>query len=99
MHAELSLAYAAKGDKGKTLDEGRRAMAILPLEADAIRGVANLQLSAAAAVLVGANDQAFTLLQKLLSIPSQMSPALLRVDPWFDPIRQDARFKQLASGR
>ena len=74
-------------------------MAILPLEADAVRGVANLQLSAAAAVLVGANDQAFTLLQKLLSIPSQMSPALLRVDPWFDPMRQDARFKQLVSGR
>ena len=74
-------------------------MAILPLEADAVRGVANLQLSAAAAVLVGANDQAFTLLQKLLSIPSQISPALLRVDPWFDPMRQDARFKQLVSGR
>ena len=74
-------------------------MAILPLEADAVRGVANLQLSAAAAVLVGANDQAFTLLQKLLSVPSQVSPALLRVDPWFDPMRQDARFKQLVSGR
>jgi len=99
MHAELSLAHAAKGEKGKTLEEARQAMAVLPLEADAVRGGANLQLSAAAAVLVGANDQALTLLQELLTIPSLVSPALLRVDPWFDPIRQDARFKQLVSGR
>ena len=37
MHSELSLAYAARGDKAKTLEEGRQAMAILPLQSDALR--------------------------------------------------------------
>jgi tetratricopeptide (TPR) repeat protein len=97
MHAELSLAYAAKGDKDKALEEGRQAMAILPLQSDALRGAANLRLIAEADVLVGANDQAFTALRKLLTIPSQVSAASLREDPWFKPLRQDPRFKQLVS--
>jgi len=97
MHASLSLAYAAKGDRAKTLDEGRQAMAIVPLERDALRGAANLLLIAEAEVLVGAKDEAFTTLRQLLSIPSEMSSAWLRVDPWFESLRQDPRFKQLVS--
>ncbi|HVS59184.1 MAG TPA: tetratricopeptide repeat protein, partial [Gemmatimonadaceae bacterium] len=96
-HAGLALAYAAKGDKDKALEEGRQAMAILPLQSDALRGAANLRLIAEADVLVGANDQAFTALRKLLTIPSQVSAASLREDPWFKPLRQDPRFKQLVS--
>jgi serine/threonine-protein kinase len=99
MHADLSLAYAAKGDKAKTLEEGRRSMEIVPLERDALRGAVNLQLIALAQVLVGAKDEALTTLQQLLGRPSDVSSQLLRADPWFDPLREDARFKQLTSGR
>jgi DNA-binding SARP family transcriptional activator/TolB-like protein len=96
-HAELSLAYAARGDKASTLEEGRRAMAIMPFQKDAQRWAENLQLIAQADVLVGANDEAFEALRQLLSMPSDVSPAWLRVDPWFEPLRQDPRFKQLVS--
>jgi serine/threonine-protein kinase len=99
MHADLSLAYAAKGDKAKTLEEGKRAMEIVPLQRDALRGGVNLQLIALAQVLVGAKDEAFTTLQQLLGRAADVSPGLLRVDPWFDPLREDARFKQLVSVR
>jgi hypothetical protein len=95
--AELSLAYAAKGDKAKTLDEGRQAMAVLPLRSDAVRGATNLELIADAETLVGANDEALASLRQLLKIPSKISAASLRLDPWFGPLRQDPRFKQLVA--
>ena len=45
-------------------------------------------------------DQAISWLKQALSIPSSVSVPLLRVDPWFDPLRQDPRFiKLVAAGR
>jgi eukaryotic-like serine/threonine-protein kinase len=96
-HSALSLAYAAKGDREKTLEEGKRSMEIVPLERDALRGFVNLQQVAYAQVLVGAKDEAFSTLRQLLGIPSDLSREWVRVDPWFDSLRQDPRFKQLVS--
>jgi DNA-binding SARP family transcriptional activator/TolB-like protein/Tfp pilus assembly protein PilF len=96
-HAELSLAYAAKGDKDKSLEEGKRAMGIMPFKRDAQRWAENLELIVEADVLVGANDEAVMGLRQLLSESSESSPASLRVDPWFQPLRKDPRFEQFVS--
>ncbi|HVS59450.1 MAG TPA: tetratricopeptide repeat protein, partial [Gemmatimonadaceae bacterium] len=98
IHSDLALAYAAKGDRAKTLEEGKQAMSILPLQSDALRGADNMLLIARAAVLVGANDEALAAFRQLLSMSSDVSQASLRVDPWFEPLRRDPRFKQLVSG-
>ena len=97
IHAGVALAYAAKGDRARTLEMGTRAIEALPIQKDALRAAVNLELVADAYVLVGAKDEAFAALRQLLSIPSYLSRAYIRTDPWFDPLRQDPRFKQLLS--
>jgi serine/threonine-protein kinase len=77
----------------------------MPIEKDALLGARPLDILARVAARIGQSDRSISILEKLLSIPYEaplaanppLTPALLRLDPMFEPLRNDPRFQKLVA--
>jgi len=102
---DLALTNIALGDKAAGLALAERSIAANPTEKDALIGPFSIEILARVAARMGEPDRAIGALQKLLSIPYTgplaanvpLTSALLRLDPMFDPLRNDPRFEKLAA--
>ncbi len=92
----LARAYAGLGRKEDALREASRAVESLRISKDALGGYQLEVNRASVEARVGETDAAIEHIRRLLSIPCPLSPALLRIDPRWAPLRDDPRFQKLA---
>jgi len=96
----LGLIDAALGRKDLALDEGRRAIALTPLEKDAINGSCALQYFAITAAWAGDKELALQQLEAGLRAPAaslMLSYGALKLFPVWDPLRGDPRFEKIVA--
>jgi tetratricopeptide (TPR) repeat protein len=105
--ASLSNAYALIGEKDLALKKAERAIMLVPSAKDAIDGPVAEENLALVETLVGDNSRAISMLTQLLQKPynhwvysrTPITPALLRLDPLWDPLRGDPTFQKLCEDK
>src|SRR5437773_2514634 len=93
----LSLIHAVLGQKDAAIKEAERAITLLPSGKDAVDGPRVEENLAFVEMLIGEKNRAIPRLQHLLQIPYNncLTPALLRLNPQWDPLHGDPRFQKL----
>ena len=94
----LALALAYAGQKDDAIRQGMKAVAGVPLSKDGYTGVYVQHQFARLYILVGEPEKALEQLEPLLNVPYILTPAWLKIDPTFDPLRKNPRFQRLVAG-
>jgi tetratricopeptide (TPR) repeat protein len=103
LEVELALADAVLGERDSALKEAERAIMLVPSAKDAVHRPGYEEILALIQTVLGENSRAISTLTQLLKTPygsliygpAPVTPALLRLDPIWDPLRTDPAFQKL----
>ncbi len=93
----LGLIHAGLGETGEAFREGQRAVALLPLERDALGGAEIVKYLAVIAAWADDKDFACKQLVFMTNHPSSISYGQLKLLPFWDPLRGDSRFEKIVA--
>jgi TolB-like protein/Tfp pilus assembly protein PilF len=101
--AALAVDYAILDEKSSALNEAQRAITLVPSSKDRLSGPGFEENLALVEMIIGENSRAISTLARLLQTPyggwlynpAPITPALLRLDPLWDPLRADPAFQKL----
>lgn len=97
----LALICAGLGDREAALKFAEEAVRLMPVSKDALGGRVAEMTRAIVYARFGDRDRAIPALERLLKLPGgrpPLTPATLRLNPEFDPLRDDPRFQKLCAG-
>jgi serine/threonine-protein kinase len=94
-HVQLAKVLAQLGERDDALAEAQRATELLPESKDAFGGPEITAGVAEVYTILGDNARAIEVLDGLLSRPSFVTVQGLKVNPIWDPLRNDPRFQKL----
>ena len=95
----LALAYAGRGREG--MAESERGRALLRADTSTIHSrtfAYYTYVSARTALVAGDRDKSLELLAEAIRLQYFVTPAWLRIDPTWNAVREDPRFKRILSG-
>jgi len=95
LHMQLARALAHLGEKDAALAEAQRASELQPESKDAFEGPDITEGVAQVQTIVGENNRAIEILDGLLSRPSGVTVQILKINPIWDPLRNDPGFQAL----
>ncbi len=91
----LGIAYAGLGRKADAIREGELGVELLPMSKEAWRGAWRVEDLARIYTMVGEYDAAIEQLESLLAVPSPTAVPMLKIEPVWDPLRDNPRFQAL----
>jgi hypothetical protein len=83
--------------KQDALKEGERACELLPVSKDAIDGAALAINLAQIYAWTGEKDRAIEQIAAVERVPNTLSYGLLKLHPYWDPLRGDPRFEKIVA--
>jgi len=95
LYSALGISYAGLGQKEKAIKAGKKAVEIMPIEKEAYRGYYRLMELAEIYVMVGEYQRAIDQLDYLLSVPGELSPALIQLEKRWQPLWDLPEFRVL----
>jgi len=95
IYSSLGIAYAGLGDRNRALEAGAEGQRLLPIVIDVFAGAFRLRDMAQIHVMLGEFGEAVDALAHLLSVPGEIHPPEIRLDPLWAPLRDRPDFQEI----
>lgn len=95
LRVALGHTYGGLGRKEEALEQGRRAVELMPISVDAVQGPRYLLELAVIQAAVGERSAALDTLGEYLSVPGDLSLEFLELDPRFASLREMEEWSEL----
>jgi non-specific serine/threonine protein kinase len=96
LYSSLGICYAGINQKEDAIREGKNGFELMPVSKEAWRGTWRMMDLAQIYTMVNEQDLALDAVEDLLNRPTNaISPWLLKLDPRWEPLRENLRFQKL----